>query len=117
MPAAHNLSPLPTTTFHILLSLVDGAAHGYGIKHLVEERTDGQVQLAAGTLYESMQRLLRQRLIERAERPDGVGGSARWRFYCITKLGGDVLAAELERLERDIAYARTKLPAAQPQHG
>lgn len=109
--------PLPATTFHILLSLVDGPAHGYGIKHLVEEHTGGQVQLAAGTLYESMQRLLRDGLIERSERPAGITGSARWRFYRITEHGSTVLCAELERLERDLAYARTKLPAAQPQHG
>ncbi len=43
--------PLTPATFHILLSLMEQPAHGYHIKRMVEERTDGAVQLGAGTLY------------------------------------------------------------------
>ena len=106
------VQPLPTTSFHILLSLVDGPAHGYGIKHEVEARTDGQIRLAAGTLYEAMQRLTRQGLVADAPTPDDFDGSARVRFYRITDVGETELRAELQRLEQDVAFARTKLPAA-----
>jgi len=105
--------PLPATSFHILLALVDGPAHGYGIKHVVEERTDGRIRLAAGTLYEAMQRLSRQGLVENAERPDDFSGSGRVRFYRITDNGEIELGDELRRLEQDVAFARTKLPAEQ----
>lgn len=114
MVDTRELSPLPVTSFYILLSLVDGPAHGYGIKHAVEERTEGEIELAAGTLYESVQRLLRQGLIHRVKRPEGVAGSVRWRFYGITEAGGDILSREVERLERDVRYARAKMPATEP---
>lgn len=105
--------PLPATSFHILLSLMDGPAHGYGIKHDVEERTAGRIRLAAGTLYEAMQRLARQGLVEGADPPDGFDGSGRVRFYRITDSGERELRAELRRLEQDVAFARTKVPVQQ----
>ena len=36
--------PLTPATFHILLTVAQGPAHGYRIKRDVEERTDGAVQ-------------------------------------------------------------------------
>jgi len=105
--------PLPATSFHILLALVDGPAHGYGIKHVVEERTGGRIRLAAGTLYEAMQRLSRQGLVENTETPEDFAGSGRVRFYRITEPGEVELGDELRRLEQDVAFARTKVPAEQ----
>jgi DNA-binding PadR family transcriptional regulator len=105
--------PLPATSFHILLALVDGPAHGYGIKHVVEERTDGRIRLAAGTLYEAMQRLGRQGLVEDTDAPADFDGSPRLRFYRITEAGETELGDELRRLEQDVAFARTKVPAEQ----
>ncbi len=105
--------PLPATSFHILLALVDGPAHGYGIKRVVEERTHGRIRLAAGTLYEAMQRLSRQGLIENTEAPEEFSGSGRVRFYRITDTGEAELGDELRRLEQDVAFARTKVPAEQ----
>ena len=105
--------PLPATSFHILLTLMDGPAHGYGIKHTVEERTEGRIRLAAGTLYEAMQRLDRQGLVEDSETPDDFDGSGRVRFYRITEAGESELRAELGRLEEDVAFARSKVPAEQ----
>ena len=107
------VQPLPTTSFHILLALMDGPAHGYGIKHEVEERTEGRIRLAAGTLYEAMQRLAKQGFVEDAATPDDFDGSARVRFYRITDTGERELTAELRRLEQDVAFARTKIPVGQ----
>ncbi|NKB87010.1 MAG: PadR family transcriptional regulator [Acidobacteria bacterium] len=103
--------PLPATSFHILLALMDGPAHGYGIKHVVEERTEGRIRLAAGTLYEAMQRLARQGMVEDAPAPDDFDGSGRVRFYSITELGATELRTELARLEQDVAFARARIPA------
>ena len=100
--------PLTPATFHILLTLLDGPLHGYGVKRIVEERTGGSVTLSAGTLYTAVQRLEHRKLIEEVEAPvEGDGaGSSRWRFYTATALGRDVAKAELARLEADVRAAR-----------
>lgn len=107
-PRLDRLLPLSAAHFHVLLSLIDGPLHGYGIKRLVETRTDGTIRLAAGTLYEGIQRLEKHGLLEEAEAPEDAG-SSRWRFYGITPLGQAALRAELKRLEADVALARAKV--------
>ena len=101
--------PLTPATFHILLSVAEGPAHGYRIKRVVEERTSGAVQLGAGTLYAGIGRMVRDGLIEETEPPEDAGAmepSSRWRFYGITDVGSDVLASEIDRLEADLEVAR-----------
>ncbi len=101
--------PLTPATFHILLSVAEGPAHGYRIKRAVEERTNGAVQLGAGTLYAGIQRMVRDGLIEETEAPEDAGAlepSSRWRFYEITDVGSDVLGREIARLEADLQAAR-----------
>lgn len=104
--------PLKPAHFHILLSLAEGTLHGYGIRRAVEERTGGRIVLAAGTLYETLQRLDARGLIEETEVPAEAqdGASVRWRFYRATGLGQRVLAADVRRLETDLAAARAVLP-------
>ena len=100
--------PLTPATFHILLSVAQGPAHGYRIKRDVEERTNGAVQLGAGTLYAGIGRMVREGLIEETEPPEdsAVEPSSRWRFYGITDVGSDVLEREIDRLEADLQVAR-----------
>lgn len=102
--------PLRSTHFHVLLTLASGPTHGYGIRRAVDERTDGRILLAAGTLYDTLQRLEASELIVETERPaDAEDASSRWRFYALTALGREVAHAELARLEADVAAARTEL--------
>ena len=101
--------PLTPATFHILLSVARGPAHGYRIKRAVEERTDGAVRLGAGTLYAGIGRMVRDGLIEETEPPENAGTvepSSRWRFYEITDIGSDTLEREIARLEADLQAAR-----------
>jgi len=101
--------PLTPATFHILLSLATGAAHGYRIKRMVEERTDGAVPLGAGTLYAGIRRLAREGLTEETAPPPDAGDvepGPRWRFYGITPRGREVLEREIARLEADLKAAR-----------
>lgn len=108
--------PLTATTFHLLLSFVDGAKHGYGARAEIDARTDGALCLGAGTLYQAIRRLRREELIVETEPPAGIEvGSPRWRFYRITPQGEALLRAELERLEADVGYARAKLAALDPR--
>ena len=104
--------PLTPATFHILLSLTHGAAHGYRIKRMVEERTNGAVRLGAGTLYAGIRRMTNDGLIVET-RPSQDGGDVepgpRWRFYAITPRGREILDDEIARLESDLKAARAVL--------
>ena len=104
--------PLTPATFHILLSLTQEVAHGYHIKRMVEERTNGAVLLGAGTLYAGIRRMTKEGLIEETAPPPGAGDvepGPRWRFYKITQLGRHTLDNEIARMESDLAAARAVL--------
>ncbi|MFL7839928.1 MAG: PadR family transcriptional regulator [Candidatus Promineifilaceae bacterium] len=101
--------PLTPSVFHILLALADGEKHGYAIMREVENSTAGRVSMGPGTLYGAIKRLLKSGLIaETAERPDPALDDARRRYYALSGLGRDVLAAESEHLARMVAIARNK---------
>ena len=112
-PEADRFIPLKPAHFHILLCLAERPKHGYGVRQEVEERTGGAIVLAAGTLYETLQRLQRDDLVEETEVPadSAERASSRWRFYRATPLGRAVLLREIARLEADLAIAKAKLPA------
>ena len=99
--------PLPHMSLNILLALLDGEAHGYGVKRFIEGNSEGRFKVRAGTLYEALARLQRDGLIyESAERPGE--GTSRWRYYRLSELGQEVLRAELRRLSALVSYARTR---------
>src|SRR5215475_6661899 len=92
--------PLKTQWFHILLSLVGGEQHGYGIRQEVLDRTTGKVRLWPATLYGSIKRMREAGLIEGSdERPAAELDDSRRRYYRLTALGKQVLDAECQRLE------------------
>ena len=91
--------PLPLVTFHVLVALAGEEMHGYAIMQDVAARTDGAVQLGAGTLYRSIHRMLEQGLVvESSERPDPRLDDERRRYYRITPFGTSVARAEMRRL-------------------
>jgi DNA-binding PadR family transcriptional regulator len=92
--------PLTPQQFHILLGLVDGPCHGYGIILGVAKRTQGAITLGTGTLYTALARLADLQLVADTERAD-----ARRRFYRLTPLGRSVLRAETARLEALVRHA------------
>ena len=102
-----SLLPLPAAVFHILIALADRDRHGYSIMQDVAARTDGKVQLSAGTLYSSIRRMLEQGLIEElAESPDPSSTDERRRYYRLTRFGKRAAAAEVERLSALLKQAR-----------
>lgn len=103
---ARDFLPLTHLSIQILLALADGDLHGYGIIKAVEERTDGVIRPATGTLYTALQRLMDDHLIERTSEVSQ--DDARRRAYRLTKLGGRVAAAEIERLTELVRSARGK---------
>jgi DNA-binding PadR family transcriptional regulator len=104
----HHL-PLTVPVFQIMLSLSDQELHGYAIIQDIRERTGGEVELTASTLYAAIKRLLDYRLIEELDtRPGPEDDDARRRYYRITSLGLDVARLETARLERVLKMARQK---------
>jgi DNA-binding PadR family transcriptional regulator len=103
-PSAH--LPLSPAVFHVMVSLADGNRHGYAIIREVAERTDGAERLGAGTLYAILKRLLEDGLIDEVESPAQADDQRR-RYYRLTPLGRKVAKAEVERLERAVATARS----------
>src|SRR5438309_10278711 len=92
--------PLKSNWFHILVSLIGGEQHGYGIMQDVLERTGGKVRLWPATLYGSLKRLIDKGLIaESGDRPARELDDARRRYYKLTPLGRQVLDLESQRLK------------------
>jgi DNA-binding PadR family transcriptional regulator len=102
-------APLSPAMFHVLLALADGEKHGYAILKEVKRRTDGKVQLSAGTLYGIIKRLNGEDwIVESSERPAAGLDDERRRYYRLTETGRRVAVAEARRMEELLAMARNK---------
>jgi DNA-binding PadR family transcriptional regulator len=100
------LDPLPSAAFHILLALVDGDLHGYGIMRAVEEQTSGRTRLGPGTLYSSLQTLREAGAINEVE--SEAAGTERRRHYRLSASGMKLVRSEAERLQEMVGVARAK---------
>ena len=108
-PDPRTFLPLTPHAFHVLLALMDGELHGYGIILDVQQRTDGDVKLRTGTLYTILRRLAEDGLITESDaRPAANEDDERRRYYGQTALGRAVVKAEAARLERLVQFARDK---------
>ena len=104
---AEALLPLSPAVFHILIALADRDRHGYAIMQDVTARTEGAVQLSAGTLYSSIRRMLEQGLLEELRTsPDPSNKDERRRYYRLARFGRRVAAAEVARLNALLHEAR-----------
>jgi DNA-binding PadR family transcriptional regulator len=106
---AEALLPLTPAVFHILLALADGEKHGYAIMQQIEAYTRGAMRMGPGTLYGSIQRMLKDELIVEAQpRAAQLHGEERRRYYRLTGFGLRVLQAEARRLEHLVQLAQRK---------
>lgn len=111
-----SLLPLTPAVLHIMLALVDGERHGYGIMQEVAARTGGTIRMGPGTLYGSIKRMMADGLIEESgERPDPAMDDERRRYYRLTGFGRRVVRAEVERLEQVVRLAREKQVLSGPE--
>ena len=98
-----------TTVFHVLFALSEGAIHAYGIMKSVEDRSDGRVRIAPGSLHFTRGRLLEAGLAEESEdRPDPTEDDARRKYYRLTARGRSVLADELAAMADIVDTARQR---------
>lgn len=83
--------PMSETMFYILSSLRQ-ERHGYGIMLHVKEITHNRIVLGAGTIYQTLQKLEKDRLIRPTREID------RKKQYLITELGEVILREEARRI-------------------
>jgi DNA-binding PadR family transcriptional regulator len=100
--------PLSSAALHILLSLAGEDRHGYGIMQEVARQSEGQYKLGPGTLYDNLQKLMTQGLVETSPQPPAHDDPRR-RYYRLTTFGRGVLSAEVGRLETVVREARVHL--------
>lgn len=85
--------PMTETAFYILLCLRT-PNHGYGIVRTVEKMTNGEIKLTPGTMYGSLSKMEKDKIIRFIHEED------KRKIYQITDLGLEVLHTELKRIER-----------------
>lgn len=102
--------PLKPRVFMILLVLRACSAHGYKILQEMERRSGGTMRMDAGLLYRTIARLAAQDLIQRAAPP--AGADPRRKYYAITRLGKEVVAAEAHRQTALLAAAAVESETA-----
>ena len=85
------LSPMSETMLYMLFALMD-ERHGWGIMQRVAELTKGRIELGAGTIYQTLGKLEKAKLIESTREEE------RRKFYIITELGKAVLQEETRRI-------------------
>lgn len=86
-------SPMTETGFYILFCL-QVEMHGYTIGQRVKHMTDGQVQISPGTMYGTLAKMEKDGIIRFVREED------KRKIYHITPLGQEILACELQRIER-----------------
>jgi DNA-binding PadR family transcriptional regulator len=84
--------PMSESGFYILLSLCQ-PRHGYGIILHVKEITGNRINLGAGTIYGTLTKFEKDKLIEPAGEED------RRKLYKITESGTWLLQQEMSRID------------------
>ncbi|MGL4523542.1 MAG: PadR family transcriptional regulator [Bacilli bacterium] len=85
---------LTEAVYYILLSLLS-PLHGYGIMLTIEEKSNGRVKLAPGTLYGALSSLVEKGWIE----VHSTSSERGKKEYVITPNGMETLQHELQRLK------------------
>ncbi len=106
--------PLSPATLHILLSLAGNDLHGYAIMQEISRQSEGRYKLGPGTLYDNLQKLIDQQMVQELGHRPG-DEDPRRRYYRLTSFGRGVLAAEVTRLETVVRDAKLHLEAAKPR--
>ncbi|MEK5232284.1 PadR family transcriptional regulator [Lysinibacillus sp. FSL K6-0232] len=83
---------------HYILLALREPLHGYALMQKIEELSDGNVRIAAGTMYGAIENLLKYQWITPVATED-----TRRKVYQITAEGLAILAAEQQRLQHILA--------------
>jgi DNA-binding PadR family transcriptional regulator len=100
--------PLKPLVFQVLLALVEGERHGWGLVREVQQR-GGFDQIMPGNFYRTLRAMLADGLIEEAPlRTPVEADDERRRYFRLTPAGEQAAAAEARRLEALVLESRTK---------
>jgi DNA-binding PadR family transcriptional regulator len=102
------LLPLSPAVLLILLALSSGDRHGYGIMQEVALQSEGHYKLGPGTLYDNLQKLLDQGIVEKSPSRSPADDPRR-RYYRLTRFGRRLFSSEIARLEGVVRAARLQL--------
>lgn len=102
--------PLTETFYYILLALME-PTHGYVLMQRVEELSDGQVRLAAGTLYGAIENLQKKGYITSIPSDD-----IRRKVYAISQAGLKILIADYERMTHMLCITDQTLNKGESQN-
>jgi DNA-binding PadR family transcriptional regulator len=94
---------LTRAEFHVLLAVLEGPRHGYGIMQDVDALTEGELRLGPGTMYTAIARLEGAGLLEECD-ADG----ERRRCYRVTRKGRTAARKEAERMSVMVRAARQR---------
>ncbi len=114
---ANRFLPLTPATLHILLALAGGDMHtATPLAQDVLLQPEGRFMvLGPGTLYDNLQKLVKQGMVKELGAKAGDEDSRR-RYYRLTSLGSGVLSAEISRLEGVVRDAKLQLqPEVRPR--
>lgn len=100
-------TPLREPTFLILTALAGEPLHGYGLIAEVARLSEDRIALRPGTLYGALDRLVDSGLVT-VDREEMVDGRLR-RYYRLSEQGGGILAAETDRMRRNVEAASARL--------
>ena len=70
---------------------------------MVEKMTDGKIRLAPGTMYGSLSKMEKDKVIKFVREED------KRKIYEITELGNEILQLELQRIERLYRIAQEEI--------
>jgi len=98
-------------TLHILIALAGEDLHGYAIMQEVVRQSDGHYKLGPGTLYDNLQRLAAQGLVQETTRR-AASDDPRRRYYQLTASGRRALSEEIARLEKVVRTAKLRVRRA-----
>ena len=93
--------PLTETTYLVLVALIE-PGHGYAIMQKVEELSEGNVRIAAGTMYGAIENLMKLKWNKSVPSED-----KRRKVYQITEDGMEILKEESKRLRGMVTIADT----------
>jgi len=101
-PDPYRHIPMHPLEFQVLLVLMEGKLHGYGIAKEIEEGETGPGRVFPTNLYRRLRDMVRRGLLSEAGDPTG----SPKRLFEITGYGREVARAEVERMEALVRSAR-----------
>lgn len=99
---------LTELSLQVLLAIGDGPLHGYAIGKDIEARTLGRLDPTTGALYQAIKRLTQDGLLKPVAAPARGEVDARRKHFAITPAGRRAVAAEIDRLDKIVALARSR---------